>query len=344
MTTELATTEFATGLLRTTITLRDGGGYRWTRSPGALAPAPFSPANVGLDSTLAALDTSGGARLVPGRPGSGQQERTYDLGGAESVAGCLLRDGAHAGLEPAVRALGRSLAALHAVPPPVSGPRLVAPSRGLARLEHWLTGRAPQVWAAQAGAMLKDRLGPVRWTTLRAWSAPSYADGADRCGGPGGEAEPLVVTHGAPGLGSLVVDPSSDRAQLLIGEDLCLGPWHSDLGWALGEIVELSWQLGGDPRQWQRLIDALQEGYGRRLGPTWPRQAAVRVALHLHDYIAYVGWQPTEFDRFATFLTFLIDLIPVHPMEGSHAAASAFTPGRPLPAGMEHGQAEAHQH
>ncbi|MFD6887119.1 phosphotransferase family protein [Streptomyces sp. NPDC059957] len=325
------TTEFATGLLRTTITRRDGGGHRWTRSPGGLAPAPFSPVNGALDSTLAVLETPGGARLVPGRPGGGQHERTYDLGGGESVAGCLLRDGAHAGLEPAVRELGSLLAALHAVPSPVTGPRLVAPSRGGVRLERWLSGRAPQVWAAQAGAMLKDRLGPARWAMLRGWCVPAYADGADPCG----ETGPLVVTHGAPGLGSLVVDPSSGRAELLVGEDLCLGPWHADLGWALGEIVELSWQLGGDARQWQRLSDALQEGYGRRLGSTWPRHAAVRVALHLHDYIAYVGWHPAEFERFAAFLTFLIDLVPVRPQEGSHA--SAFTPVRPVPAGVEHG-------
>ncbi|MFF8829724.1 hypothetical protein [Streptomyces sp. NPDC015131] len=340
----MTTTEFASGLLRTAITPRAGGGHRWTRSPGALAPAPFTPVDGELAAVLAGLAPEGGARLVPGRPVAGRQERTYDVTGSESLAGCLLRDGAHAGLEPAVRALGRALAALHTVTPPAGGARLATVSRGRVRLERWLAGDAPQLWAAQAGALLKDRLGPGRWATLRAWSAPSYAEDAENAENAenakdtaGGGPEPLVVSHGAPGLGSLVVDPASGRAELLVGEDLCLGPWQRDLGWALGELVELSWQLGGDPRRWQGLSDALQEGYGRELSTTWHRHAAVRVALHLHDYIAYIGWHPAEFDRFTAFLTFLIDSAPAPTLEDTHvAAAPALTPGLSVPAGVEH--------
>ncbi|SNT25051.1 phosphopantothenoylcysteine decarboxylase / phosphopantothenate--cysteine ligase [Streptosporangium subroseum] len=283
---------FGTGLLQTTISAVEGGGFVWTRYPGPLAPAPFSAANPEPDARLAAIGTAGGARLVPGLPRG--EARIYHVAGEQSVAGHLLREGLHPDLEPALRGMGCALAALHALTPSYDRPP--STSRGLVRIDDWLKGRALQVRAAQAGAVLRERLGPARWSTLRAWSARAVEDGD------------VVLAHGAPGLGSLVLDPSSGVAELLIGEDLCATPWYADLGWVIGEIVELTWQLGGEPRLWQRLTDALVDGYGRDLGAEWNHMAAVRIALHLHDYTAYVGWNPSEVERYASFLGFLIDL------------------------------------
>ncbi|MEV4293602.1 hypothetical protein [Microbispora rosea] len=282
---------FGTALLRTTISVAGQGGFVWTRSPGPLAPAPFSPMTPELAARIAALDVNGVARLAPGE--SRGESRVYHVAGEESVADHLLRDGVRTDLAPALHGLGAALAALHALTPVVPLPPTT--SRGLTRLDDWLRDRAPQAWAAQAGAILRDRLGPARWDRLRDWTA--RAAGVD-----------TVLAHGAPGLGSVVFDPASGIAEVLVGEDLCAAPRQTDLGWAMGELVELSWQLGGDPRDWQRLTDALLEGYGHDLDMEWNHLAAVRIALHLHDYTAYVGWNRAECERYAGFLGFLIDL------------------------------------
>ncbi|MGW6782119.1 hypothetical protein [Streptomyces sp. NPDC054987] len=284
---------FGTGLLRTTV-----HGGLWIREPGPLAPAGFHP----LPTPLPETPPTPGVRLVYGEDLPGGARAYRGLSGDESVAGHLLRHGPHPGLRPALHALGRALAALHTAPVPVPVPSGVpAPStasRGWARLDAWLAGRAPEVWAAQAASVLRERLGAERWHRLRDWTAELAADPA------------LVVSHGAPGLGSLVAAPVSGPAadgpvELLAGEDLCLAPWYSDVGWAVGELTELAWQLSGDSRAWQSLVDAVEEGYGRSLGPLRPRLAALRIALHLHDYTAYVGWQPETVERFAGFLGYL---------------------------------------
>jgi phosphopantothenoylcysteine decarboxylase/phosphopantothenate--cysteine ligase len=81
-----------------------------------------------------------------------------------------------------------------------------------------------------------------------------------------------------------------------------------DLGWVVGELVELKWQVGGDPGQWQRLTDALCDGYGRELGPDWHRMAALRVLLHVHDFAGYAGGTGDWLESYVGFLRFLIDL------------------------------------
>ncbi|MEU9158856.1 hypothetical protein AB0D29_01015 [Streptomyces sp. NPDC048424] len=278
---------FGTGLLRTTV-----HGGLWVREPGPLAPAGFHP----LPATLPETPRTPGVRLVYGEQLPGGARAYRGLSGDESVAGHLLRHGPHPGLRPALHALGRALAALHTAPLPVAtgAPAPPTASRGWARLDAWLAGRAPEVWAAQAASVLRERLGAERWHRLRDWTAELAADPA------------LVVSHGAPGLGSLVADPGGEGpVELLAGEDVCLAPWYSDVGWAVGELTELAWQLGGDSEAWQRLVDAVEEGYGRPLGPLRPRLAALRIALHLHDYTAYVGWQPETVERFAGFLGYL---------------------------------------
>ncbi|MFC9635106.1 hypothetical protein ACFTY8_39130 [Streptomyces mirabilis] len=87
-----------------------------------------------------------------------------------------------------------------------------------------------------------------------------------------------------------------------------MAPWPTDLGWLVGELIELSWTYGGDPHDWQAFLTSLYSGHGNDLGAQWNRAAALRIALHLHDFSAYVAWQPHEVRRYAGFLRFLIDL------------------------------------
>ncbi|MCX4762881.1 hypothetical protein OG562_18245 [Streptomyces sp. NBC_01275] len=284
-------TEYGTGLLHTAVrALPDG--HQWTRTVGPLAPAAFQPVT-GLGDRLTAVGRDGAARLAVGRAeGRG---RVYTVPGGESVANRLLSQGPLPQLREPMRGLGLALHRLHAEGPPPPTERL-GPPRGLVRLDTWLAGRAPVARAAYVGDQLRHRLGPERWSRVTAWCR-EVAEDAD-----------VTLAHGAPGLGSLVAGGDGGPAALLTGEDLAVAPWYFDLGWVLGELVELKWQLGGDQQGWQLLLEALFEGYGRDVGAQWNRLAALRILLHVHDIAAYVGWHTAGFDHYATFLTFLVDL------------------------------------
>lgn len=281
---EAPATEFGTGLLRTTVFAAADGSFRWRRSPGPLSPAPFELVSAGLAEQLRAACVPGGARLVLGVAEG--ESRSYLVWGAESVAKRLLDGVTDAGSEAPIRAMGRTLRALHACEAPTPG----RTARGLIRLHTWLTGRAPSVRAAQVASQLRRRLGGDRWDLMRRWCAEVVAD------------EDMALSHGAAGLGSLI------GADLLIGEDVCAAPWYVDLGWVVGELVEFRWQLGGDQQSWQRLVDALFDGYGRDLGADWHRIVTLRILLHVHDIAAYLGGHTAGFAHYADFLAFLVDL------------------------------------
>lgn len=282
--------EFGTGLLHTVV-LATPEGFRWRRTPGPLAPQPFHPVDRELTARLAALGPADRTRLVLGVPEDGT--RRYDVRGSVSVAKQLLRDGASPELVPALRGLGSLLRAVHDTEPTATTePR----ARGLNRLEDWVTDRARTAKAAAGASQLRSLLGEDRWRTVRAWCV-ELAEDSD-----------VVLAHGMPGLGSVVVGSEAGTADVLTGEDLCLAPWYFDLGWVVGELVELKWHLAGPDAAWQQLIDALFSGYGRDLGPDWARPAALRIVLHLHDYTAYVGLDPAALARYAAFLGYLIDL------------------------------------
>lgn len=286
-------TAYGTDLLQTSVRAVSGG-HEWTRTTGPLAPAPFQPVTgAGLTHRPVAAGRDGAARLAFGRAEG--QGRVYTVAGGESVANRLLSGGPLPQLREPLRGLGLALRRLHAEGPPPAGEGL-GPPRGLVRLDTWLTGRAPVARAAYVGAELQHRLGAERWSRVTTWCR-RVAEDTD-----------VTLVHGAPGLGSLVAGGDGGPAALLTGEDLAVAPWYFDLGWVLGELVELKWQLGGDQQGWQLLLEALFEGYGRAVGTQWNRAAALRILLHVHDIAAYVGWHTAGFDHYATFLMFLIDL------------------------------------
>lgn len=290
MTEQEPVTQFSTGLLRTTVLAAPSGGFEWRRAPGPLAPQPFEPANSTLHERVGQLSRHD-ARLVLGVADG--ETRVYRVGGAQSVASQLLREGVLPELRVPLRDLGRALRAIHSAQPPVMGRS--RHSRGLVRLDDWLSGRVPSATVAHAEILLRQRLGGEKWMMVRDWCGQVREDGE------------VALAHGAPGLGSLVVDLATDGAELLVGEDLCLAPWYFDLGWVVGELVELRWCLGGDPATWQSLLEALFDGYGRDLGPDWNRMVVLRILLHVHDFTAYAGWNATEVKRYAGFLAFLLD-------------------------------------
>jgi hypothetical protein len=293
--TAVALRTFGTGLLRTTVTAGPDGTFVWRREPGPHAPAPFVPAHAGLAGAVAAIGRSGAARWVPGTADGGA--RTYRVRGDRAVAGHILRDGPAADLVPALTGLGRALRALHGAEPPPDAPLGRTP-RAVTRMRAWLDGRAASPRAAHAESLLRGRLGADRLDAVRALT--------DRLTG-GSDA---VLSHGAPGLGSLIPAATTaadrDGVDALIGEDVCRAPWYFDLGFALGELVELRWYLGGDAGAWSALLDALLAGYGRDPGDSWRELAAFRVLLHVHDYTAYVGWDTTVFDRYTGFAAYLL--------------------------------------
>ncbi|WCN02193.1 hypothetical protein [Streptomyces sp. M92] len=285
-------TSFGTGLLITEVRRVPGGQeYEWLRAPGPVAPAPFAPVPGTLRRVCEGIGEHHGVRFAVGEETEGPTGagRRYRAGHDRSVIHYLLVGGpaevpgGAAALERALRGTGALLAALHRAPIPTPTPTPTptpapapGPARGLRRLWTWLAGdsRAAEAFAAHDGVL----------DTLRRWCAQALTADADSADGR--PARP-VLSHGAPGLGSLVPDPRTGTAVLLTGEDLCLAPWPYDLGWITGELAELRWAHGGDAAEWQRLLGALVEGYGRGLGERARRWAALRIALHAHDTLAY---------------------------------------------------------
>ncbi|MFC9127684.1 hypothetical protein ACFT4A_12625 [Streptomyces sp. NPDC057099] len=277
-------TSYGTGLLTTEVRSVPGG-YEWLRAPGPAAPAPFRPATDDLRRLCEDIGEHEGVRLVVGT--ETEAGRRYPAGHHESVAHYLLIGGPSAvpggapALRRALRGTGALLAALHRAPVPATALE-PGPARGLLRLWGWLTeGTGAAAFAAHDGVH----------DVLRDWCARALGAGGDGRAGAGDDRDPLlppVLSHGAPGLGSLVLDPRDGAAVLLTGEDLCLAPWPFDLGWITGELAEMRWAHGGDPTEWQRLLGALAEGYGRGPGDAQGRRwAALRIALHAHDTLAY---------------------------------------------------------
>ncbi|WP_146134840.1 hypothetical protein [Actinopolyspora mortivallis] len=273
-----------------TVIHRSATGFVWRREAGPLAPTPLRPADVSLPESATESASEDGVRLVPGQAVG--KSRLYRVRGWESLATRLLRDGVHGDVETPLYGLGRVLRALHACTAPTS---VTEPPRGWLRLDQWLSGRARVPRAASAGIELRRQLGVRRWDTLREWCDRVLADNEG------------ALAHGGPGLGSVVVGADA-AADVLVGEDLGTAPWYFDLGWVVGELVELKWYSNGSQQDWQPLIEALFRGYGRDLGAEWNRMASLRIALHLHDYTAYVARNPEELTRYADFLGFLIDL------------------------------------
>lgn len=299
---------FGTTLLRTEVDGDDTHGFRWTRRPGPSAPEPFSDPARSTDPVLLALtvpETRGAVRMALGTPDG--QARRYRADSPTAAASLLLYTDRGPELSGDLHGLGRLLRRLHdsgpapwAVDDSDDGrtPAALLP-RGWTRLRRWLDGEPTVGDAADARIRLREVLGPHRWELLRRWTSDIARSPAGR-------------SHGAPGLGSLVPGGHHDDPVLLTGEDVAIAPWTWDLGWVVGELVELSWQLAA-PAGLPDLLGALFTGYGRDLGPLWSRSAALRIVLHVHDFSAYTHGSADILRGYADFVAFLVDQQPSGP-------------------------------
>jgi hypothetical protein len=304
---------FATGFQRTTVTRLPDGTHRWVREAGEDRPGPLSAPGPRERHALAALAPGPVALSLP-RPVGGRPDAPgalhYRVPGAVSAAQLLGYDldaDGRVRVAAALRGTGALLRGVHTGVRPGDVP----PGRPVAvdRLESWLRhGAGPR-----AAQLLHQRarrvLGEHRLERLRHWCGCL-------AGGPGA---PWVALHGAPSTGGLVLSSQPGGDALFGGEDLARGPAEFDLGWLLGELLEqrILAAAQGSARPWLAgLAEELLAGYGAPADTaTTGRAAVLRIATHLHDFAAYVGWHH-ELHLLAGRLAEHVD------SEGRHAAQS----------------------
>lgn len=322
---------YGTRYLRITVRRHDDGRFTWLRTPGPDHPGsgPLPGAAV-RDLLDRAGHHPGGAGLVLGRPeppaprpapdapeAPDAPDATDPPGPSSGVlydvpapfsAAVLLQSGEEAARQAvadALRAAGRTLRRLHRERTPLPEP--LPPHRGLARLRSWTAGEPRPGDAVRLRDGVRARLGPRLWTRLADW-AHAPAPVASR-----------RLLHGAPSLGWLVPTPRCGGAVLLTGEEVTVGEPAGDLGWLLGELAELRGAaargLGGAarhrPGDFTEPARALLEGYlGPGPHPVPPegtaRHATLRLATHMHDYAAYVGWHD-DLTAYADLLAKFLD-------------------------------------
>jgi aminoglycoside phosphotransferase (APT) family kinase protein len=296
---------FATGYQRTAVHRSADGSCLWVRSAGADRPVPLTGPGARARLRMAAPRPEGIRVVLPDEiPGA----LLYTAYGAESAAKLLwteLPPARRDRLTAALHATGRLLRTLHDAPcdaPPAEITGRTGPP-GPARLAAWMdTGTGPRA-AARLHGVLRARFGPHRWAVVRSWCAEL----AERAPGD-------VLLHGAPSTGSVIVaderlEPA--EAALLTGEDLAPGPAAFDIGWLLGEFLELRMtdtRKGARPRPLLTdLPAALLDGYGA-IGdpPAAGRAAVLRIVTHAHDFAAYMGWH-SELGLYADALPAYVD-------------------------------------
>jgi aminoglycoside phosphotransferase (APT) family kinase protein len=288
--------EFGTRLVRTRVGDLGEGRFVWERRAGEGRGAPLAEPSPAARAAVRAADAPG-VRFV--LPEVADGTLLYAMPGPFSAA--RLMHGREPALDDLLRAalhgLGAALRRLHASPAP---DELPDSPPGLARLTGWLeTGRDDLATAA------RKRLGPERWARAREWCTALRE----------GPAAPVLI-HGGASLGLLVPSPRSGVAGLVTGEDLARGAGALDVGWLLGELVELEEAarrgLGSAPdADYAGLRAALLEGYGVTEGdPSMRRVATLRVLTHAHDYATYVGWH----DDLLAYLDLITELLDARPM------------------------------
>ncbi|WP_097943318.1 hypothetical protein [Streptomyces sp. ms115] len=325
--------EYGTGLQVTRVhrapdaVLGGTGDFLWWHGPGPRRGGPLRvPArSAALVPDLGPVATA--ALLATGTPhGDGLLHRAA---GSASAAAWLRDPRPQAGrlVAHSLAAAARALRALHGVPLP-PGPQPLPPP-GVRRLREWAAGTGP---LAPAAARLRRRAREV-WGEGRTELLLGWADEAVRASGPGA---PVVPLHGWASTGSLVPPRSRGRVALLTGEDLGAGRRELDLGWMLGDLVELAWssplhraaESAGllSVTDLQRVFLGAYEadgsdthgsgGGGRERGdhgPSGPvydpvavgRCAVLRVVTHMRDFATYCEWS----DELLDYLAFTAELI-----------------------------------
>ncbi|WNF27937.1 hypothetical protein RI138_14480 [Streptomyces sp. C11-1] len=327
--------EYGTGLQVTRVHRAPGtgasdtlgaGDFLWWHGPGPRRVGPLRAPGRLLRLVPDLEPATGAALLSTGTPyGDGLLHRAA---GSASAAAWLRDPRPQAGrlVAHSLAAAARALRALHGVPLPPDPEPLPPP--GVRRLREWAAGTGT---LAPAAARLR-RCALEVWGGDRTERLLDWADDAVRPAGPGASAVPL---HGWASAGSLVPPRSRGRVALLTGEDLGVGRRELDLGWMLGDLVELAWssplyrtagESAGLPSAavLQRVFlgaydedgddgdgDNGGDGDGHRLwGPVYDpdavgRCAVLRVVTHMQDFATYCEWS----DELLDYLAFTAELI-----------------------------------
>lgn len=295
MTTQLIS-RFGTGFLRTEI-YRHGDAHLWVRRAGPHRDRPFHHMSPRAGTAIAAVPTGPVDWRLPEE--SGGEIRLYRAPGETSAANLAIGSSGDPEWERLRRVLCNTGRALRAVHIGVSGELAAEPPPGPSRLARWLrSGRGPG-GAVRFHETARRRLGSRRWERALSWCEP--------------HPDATRFLHGAPSLGCLVLGPVTGNAALLSGEELARGPAESDVGWLLGELVELR-LIGETVPALRRLSEqaeaaaaALLRGYDAPLDTgLLGRVATTRVFTHAHDFAAYVGWAD-ELANYADYLVRLVD-------------------------------------
>ncbi|WP_433175452.1 hypothetical protein [Actinoallomurus sp. CA-150999] len=224
----------------------------------------------------------------------------YEVPGPVSLAGVLLSGDDPARTEAALLLanVGRTLRRVHELSVPADVPARL-PS-GAARLTERLSARSDVGRTGRLRTLVDEVLGADRLRLVSTW-----------CEGLMRTESTQVLLHGGPGLGTLIPDSANPgHGALLIGADPTPGPWTLDLGWLLGEILELGGALSatrpGTPPPGD-LARALFDGYGRSPVSPVGRTAAVRILTHAYDFAAFAGWHEESVRRSLTLVADLAD-------------------------------------
>ncbi|GAA4670179.1 hypothetical protein GCM10023226_03420 [Nocardioides nanhaiensis] len=213
--------------------------------------------------------------------------------GPASVATLVLGGMPPAAVATMLRPVGGALGAVHASP--LRTRRAPAAVR---RLHSWLlTGRAPGE-GARLHAALTDRPAFHRFAvdaTERVLSAPA------------------CCALGAPGQSVLYPHPDGSATTVLLTDEVGDAPPEWDLGWLLGELLELlnAPARAPEPRPLAGFppADALLAGYDAPLDEgLLARTCLLRWLLHLHDYAAYVDWDDDLLARLDRIAALAADL------------------------------------
>ncbi|GAB3963416.1 hypothetical protein GCM10029978_021130 [Actinoallomurus acanthiterrae] len=288
---------YGTDLMRTSVLDVGNAGFAWLRSPGPAMATPLATPPASARASISRLPRDAVWLALPERVHDGVR---YDVPGPVSLAGALLRgdDPARAEAGLLLGNVGRTLRRVHELSVPADVP--ARPPRGVARLGERLSARNEVGRTERLRALVDEVLGADLLRRVSTWCEELMrAEHAQ------------VLLHGGPGLGTLVPDCADPgHGALLIGEDLTSGPWTFDLGWLLGEILELGVALSaarpGTPPPGD-LARALFEGYGRSPVSPVGRTAAVRILTHAYDFAAFAGWHEESLRRSLTLVADLAD-------------------------------------
>lgn len=292
--------QFETGYQRTLITVDADRNHRWTRLPGTDRGSALHGPSPAVAAALAGL-AYGGVRvaLATGAAGGGV---SYPAPGSGTAAGLALSHPEGPDLDRLAWALTGTGGLLRRIQAAAPADIAAAGPAGPARALAWMrTGGGPRA-AAVLHRELRRSLGAARWDELMRWCAALARPSTPP------PARGDVLLHGAAGMGQVVLAeeppdaadepaaPGPASAALLVGEDIARGPADFDLGWLLGELVELRALAAGQGRRPEFpgvARAAVLAGAGGLTDPVQAGRAAVlRMLVHAHDFAAYVGWHP----------------------------------------------------